>query len=119
MSELNADRLSIWDQFEAEIAELVYGASMSLSAAIGILARKCGPQPAELLLLASVSYCANYDKLVGVSEGNAALASLQRYKTAAALASDIAALNGNRRTCEALVEHWSATHDTMFIAYSE
>ena len=114
MSELNATRLAIWDQFETELAQLVFGSSQSFGAAIGQLARKYGSEPAELLLLASGSYCAHFDRLVGIGLDNTLMASQHRFRITTALACDIAALPADARTCATLVAHWHATDDVMF-----
>jgi hypothetical protein len=106
--------IAIWDQFESELADLRVGALMPFGAAIGTLARKHECEAAESLLLASVSFCANYDEMVGINDENTLLGSYRRYKAVAALASDIAALDTQTRTCKALVAHWVATDDRMF-----
>lgn len=106
-----------WDTIEYTIATNVVEGSLTLSAAIRKAAMLHRDLSVDSLLLASVSFCINYDEMLQGNEVyEAIVASRNRYRVISLLSADLTCLPTEPRICDSLIKYWRETKDETFLS---
>ncbi|WP_093994518.1 hypothetical protein [Flavimaricola marinus] len=103
-----------WDELEEQLATLVIQRNMPLNTAIMFVCREHVGYPVKAMLLATISFVTHIESTDGGKRKSRQNLSLQRHKTALALAADVSALNDHRNTCGDLIDFWEVSCDGFF-----